>query len=289
MNNEANYEEYMESLNRVFPYIEQHLNQKLSLEEISEVAGFSRFHFHRIFNAFIGETLGDHIRRIRLDKIAYRLLHTRESVTRIALDWGYETPAALTRAFRKQFGKTPTAFRKERSPIVLNGAAPIFRKHEEVMEMNPEVKTINDQTVIFVRKSGNYAKAAEISWKKVMEFAGKSNLINGDSKYIGISYDDPDVTEEENLRYDACITINKEVFPEGEVGVQVIKGGLFAVFLHEGSYNNLKQTYRNIFGNWLPKSGMKPRDVPCLEVYHSCAEQVKEEDMRTEIYIPVER
>lgn len=279
----------MESLNRVFIHIEEHLDEKLTLDAISEVAGFSRFHFHRIFNAFVGETLGDHIRRIRLEKVAYRLLHTREPVTRIALDRGYETPAALTRAFRKQFGKTPTAFRKEKSPIVLNGSSQLFRKPEEAKEMKPEIKTINDQAVIFVRKTGNYGVAAENAWNKVMEFAGKKNIINAGTKFIGISYDDPDVTEEKKLRYDACITIENEVFPEGEAGVQVIKGGLFAVFLHEGSYNNLKQTYRNIFGNWLPSSGMKPRDVPCFEVYHNCAQQVKEEELKTEIYIPVER
>ena len=281
--------EYRESLNRVFIFIQKNLENKLTLEQMSEVAGFSQYHFHRIFSALVGEAPGEYINRIRLERVAGKLQSTTDSITRIALDAGYDTPAALTRAFRKRFDMTPSKFRNERSPFKINGSFPQLKfSLEEAQKMKPEIKTIPDQTVVFVRRTGKYSEAAKDSWGIIMKYAGRNNLLNEKSIFIGISHDDPDITETDKLRYDACVTIENEVFPQGEVGVQVVKGGKYAVFMHKGPYENLHDTYRAICGSWLPASGMKPRDLPCFEVYHNCEGEVPPEELKTEIYLPLE-
>jgi len=73
------------------------------------VACFSPFHFHRIFAAYVQETVSAHVRRLRIERAAWRLCHTQESVTDVALDAGYETPGAFTKAFTQVLGENPPA------------------------------------------------------------------------------------------------------------------------------------------------------------------------------------
>jgi AraC family transcriptional regulator len=85
-------------------------------------------------------------------------------------------------------------------------------------------------------------------------------ITNKDTKAIGIST--TDITPEEN-RYDACITFTGSVKPEGEVGVQTISGGRYAVFLQR-AVQKLRQSLRFIMSEWYPRSGEKLRDLPAL-------------------------
>lgn len=102
-------EEYLRSAYRVVFYIEQNYASELTLEELSSVAGFSKYHFHRIFKSVIGESLGDFIRRTRLAKTSMKF-KTDETITKIAMESGYETSASFAKAFKKHFGITPREF-----------------------------------------------------------------------------------------------------------------------------------------------------------------------------------
>lgn len=84
---------------------------------------------------------------------------------------------------------------------------------------------------------------------------------------IGISYDNPEITESEKCRYDACVSIKKEVAPEGEIGVQEIPGGKYEIFRYQGPYSNLGHVYNYIYRNWLPASNYKLRDAPSFDKY----------------------
>ena len=154
--------------------------------------------------------------------------------------------------------------------------------------MKPEIRTLLEQRVLFVRKTGRYDKAASEAWATLMGFAYSRRLINKDTKGIGISHDDPEITPEENIRYDACISIHGHVKPEGEVGVQTISSGRYAVFLHKGPYQNFVETYRYIFSSWLPENDEKLRDMPCFELYlNRDPSRTKPANLRTEIFVPI--
>ena len=104
---------YVASINRVVDHIDAHLAEALDLETVARVAHFSPWHFHRLFQAFTGETLADRVRRRRLETAAARLLATPpQSALRIALDVGFGSAEVFTRAFRAHFGVTPTAWRQ---------------------------------------------------------------------------------------------------------------------------------------------------------------------------------
>ncbi len=108
--------------------------------------------------------------------------------------------------------------------------------------MKPEIRTREETTVVYARRIGDYNQSAQEAWGAVCAFAGPRGLIGPQSEFIGLSHDDPSITPAEKLRYDACITVDREVKPEGDIGVQTIGGGTFAVFVHEGPYSDLSRT-----------------------------------------------
>jgi len=278
-----------ERINRVIFHIEAHLGEPLSLEALAKVASFSPYHFHRIFAAFTGEPLAAFIRRLRLERAAQHLLHLDAPVTEIALDAGYETPSAFTRAFAGHFGVTPTEYRQRHEPMSLLGARLLALTNlVEDVAMTPEIRTVDPVPVLFVRRTGPYYQAAGEAFGVLCRFAGSRGLLGPAARMIGISHDDPHVTEESKFRYDACVTLDREVTPEGEVGLKRLAGGKYAVFLHAGAYEGLQRTYDQIFKAWLPASGEKLREEPCFEVYLNSPDQVRPDALRTEIWLPIQ-
>jgi AraC family transcriptional regulator len=282
--------DHKERLNRVLVYIQENIDQPLSLETLANIACLSPFHFHRIFTAYVGERLSEHIRRIRLERAALKLCNTDEPITSIALSAGFETPAAFSKAFGQHFKKSPSDFRSLKNKKVSSTTSLINsdKQGKEVKTMHPQIRNFQEQKVLFVRKTGRYDQAASEAWSALMKFAYSRKLMKKDTGIIGISYDSPDITPEEKIRYDACITIDKDIEPEGEVGIQSISGGRYAVFLHKGPYDKFGETYNSIFSRWLPSSGEKLRDVPCFEIYlNRDPRRTKPENLKTEICVPI--
>ncbi len=95
-------------------YIERHLDEPLTLEQLSEVANFSRYHFHRQFANYCGIPVGRYIQLMRLKRASYRLaFNPLEKIIDIALDAGFQNPESFSRAFKQSFGLTPSQFRKQ--------------------------------------------------------------------------------------------------------------------------------------------------------------------------------
>lgn len=102
----------LQRLDRVFAYIDQHLADDLSLDRLAALAAFSRFHFHRVFRAWTGETVHDFVRRRRLESAGALLSgEPQASIATVAHRVGFDSPASFTRAFRAHYGMTPTAWR----------------------------------------------------------------------------------------------------------------------------------------------------------------------------------
>lgn len=277
---------YQERLNRVLIHIHQNLDEPLTIDRLAEVACLSPFHFHRIFSAHVGETVTGHVRRLRLERAATRIAFTGDSITDTALAVGYETPAAFARAFRERFGMSPSEFRGQQRTAI-----PPFPGNSAVREnivMKPEMREFTETKVLFVRKTGAYDEAASPAWEALMGFAFKNRLMSDETQMIGIGHDDPAITAEEKIRYDACVTFSGDEKPEGEMGIQTIAGGRYAVFLHKGAHAGLKETYRNIFAGWLASSGCNLGERPVFEKYlNRDPGRTKPENLRTEIWVPV--
>ena len=100
-----NRKEYVARINKVIDYIEDNLAKDLSLKEISEVACFTPYHFHRIFRSMVGETLNQFITRLKMEKAAILLLTDKDrAISQLMYDCGFEDCSSFARAFKKTNG-----------------------------------------------------------------------------------------------------------------------------------------------------------------------------------------
>lgn len=277
---------YQQRINEVIAYIQMRLATPPTLNELASIAAFSPYHFHRIFKAHMGESLAAYVRRLRLEQAAAQLRYSQQGILEIALDVGYETQSTFGKAFKKWFGVTPAAYRNGAERVLAVSPRPTLK---ELKQMTPTIKQLPPQTILFVQKKGSYQQAASEAWGVLMPYAYSRKLMKKETQTIGISHDNPDISSGDRLRYDACIVVPDSVEPEDNIGKKVLAGGRYAVFLHKGTYENFSQTYDAIFKSWLPNSSYQLRDAPAWERYlNRDPRRTKPENLRTEIYIPLE-
>jgi AraC family transcriptional regulator len=296
---DVTFQDYRERMLRVLLHIQQNLDDPLDLKDLAMVAAFSPWHFHRIFRGMVGESVKEHVRRLRLERAASRLKHSVDPVIAIALDSGYETHESFTRAFRKMFGESPSGFRADRlAPEVKRTSSGVHYDPEGDLEsftplgdgatvMKVELQKVKPVRVAFLRHVGPYDQCGQ-TWEWLLEWAGTRGMVGTGTRMIGVCHDDPEVTPAGMIRYDACITVDSHFKAEGELGVEEVGGGEYAVTTHFGPYERLGDTYAALAGRWIPRSGRMLRQGPCFEEYLNAPESTDPEDLLTDIYMPLE-
>ncbi len=290
-------QDYKQRMLRVLVHIQRHLDGSLSLDDLAAVACFSPYHFHRIFTGMMGESVKEHVRRLRLERAASKLKIGSAPITRIALKAGYASHEAFTRSFSTAFGVSPSRFRADRRPAP--GRAPSgvhYRPQETVTHfrtthlggsMNVQIKRLRPIRVAFVRHEGPYSQVGS-AWDRLLPVLGKDGWLAGDCMFIGICHDDPEITPADKIRYDACVTVGDDFTPGGEIGVQMIEGGEYAMTTHVGPYDGLGRTYAALLGEWLPRSGREMRHSHCFEVYLNDPHGTEPSDLLVDVYAPLE-
>jgi AraC family transcriptional regulator len=274
-------ESYQERINRVLVHIQQHLDEPLPLENLAGVANFSPCHFHRIFSGMVGESVKEHLRRLRLERAAGRLRDGGDPVTDIAFDAGYQTHESFTRAFRAMFGESPSSFRENRRELRARSQPP---RNRAPLEVRTERWGLT--RLVFFRHVGPYGEVGQ-AWQKLYAWAGRSGLLGPAAETLGIVHDDPEITPPERLRYDAALVVNERVRPAGEAGILELPPSEYAVAVHTGPYETLNDTYSRLCGEWLPASGREARSAPGLEIYRNSPCNTPPDRLVTEIYIPL--
>lgn len=105
-------QDYSECIEDVMRYIRDHISEPLDREMLAGVAGFSVPHFHRVFTAHVGESAASYIHRLRMERAGRKLRMGAVNITEVALAAGYDTHAAFSKAFKQQFGLSPSEFRQ---------------------------------------------------------------------------------------------------------------------------------------------------------------------------------
>ncbi len=278
-------EDYVKRILKVLIYIEDHIDEEISMQELSKIACHSLFHFHRIFHAIVGETAHQYVRRLRLERAAGKLLYTKEPVTEIALEANYGTPSAFTRAFKECMGESPRNYR-----ALYKEVNTMKKKINELPMIQPDqIEKIVDLHLLFIRKVGNYHTSSQEAWDAMRAFIQENQLDKSKIRYFSISHDNPQVTSEEKLRFDACIQTSQEVREKGEVGRQLLKGGKYAIFIHHGPHASLHEIFDRIFLRWFPSSKENLDDARSIfcEHFHLEYVDVDESKLVTKIYIPL--
>jgi len=294
---ESTLRDYQRRMLRVLRFIQENLDRELGLGELAGVAFFSPYHFHRVFHGMVGETLGAHIRRIRLERAAWGLRESGRSVIDIAFEAGYESHEAFTRAFGALFGESPSAFRAGHGrPLAVAPSGVHFGAllpddfHPYLTggtTMDAKIRELEATRVAFVRHTGPYAEC-ERAWGVLCANLGPKGLLGPKTKFIGLSYDDPDVTPADKIRYDACATVGDDFEADGDVGTKTILAGEYAVTVHRGPYVELSKTYAALCGQWIPRAGRAIRSEPSMEIYLDDPKQTAPAELRTEVWVPLE-
>lgn len=319
---EMQQREYRARIHRVMDYIEDHLDEELTLERLAEVACFSRYHFHRIFASCVGETLQRFISRLRAERAAQRLaMNPDEPVTNIAYDCGFSSPAVFARAFRARYGCSPGEWRRNpragnsnlckaerkqgqtegnpgKAPQAETGYLESTKTQDRrlVMQVNTvaaesvEVKNLDGKTLAYVRHTGPYqgnVKLFEGLYERLMRWAGPRDLVGPDAEFINIYHDDPNLTDDDKLRVSVCLTVPEDTEVSGEVGKMPLAGGKYAVAHFRLQGHQFEGAWNWVFAEWLPDSGYQPDDRPCFEQCLGSMEEAERGEFRVNICIPV--
>ena len=273
--------EYQRRILRVQQLIESRLDDKLEPSELARTAHLSLHHFHRIFRAETGESVMQQVRRLRLERAARKLRTGGERLIDLALEAGYESHEAFTRAFVERFGMPPSHYRDDSwEPLA---AWTLQRETRPIPDVR--VESLRAVRVAFMRHRGSYARVGE-TWQKLTSWASVRGLIGKQPVLYGICPDDPDVTAEALLRFDACVFVD-ENFTENELAIATIPGGSYAVATHEGSYDRLHETYFDLIGRWFPASGYELAVDPVVEHYLNDPAQLSASELRTEVRVRI--
>ncbi|HXY33589.1 MAG TPA: AraC family transcriptional regulator [Planctomycetaceae bacterium] len=270
---------YLERVNLAIDHIVTHLHEPLRLRQIAGVARLSPFHFHRVFQALVGSTPADFVKRLRLEKAVGIMAGARSpSLTSIAHACGFSSSSDFSRCFKQHFQVTPREFdveawrraRGDRLEATVQQQSD--RPHLERLPQrhNPDrfrvrICGLAVRSVAYIRVARPYQgdsvlKAAQrlVAWSERLGFA--------DGQWLGYQWDNPEITSLEDCRY--YVAVEAEHFaPKGEVGRFRFPPMTVAEVEIRGDLELELRALQWLYGTWLPRSGYVPDDHPCFEAW----------------------
>ena len=308
MNSRESLAEYTMRMHRVLEFIDEHLDQTMSVTDLAEVAHFSSFHFHRLFKAWKGETIGEYLRRRRLEVAAMRMAAQPQlSILEAALSVGFNSPEAFSRAFKIRFGQSPTVWRVEQleKRAADSNMSQILRKPDQggtpeifytesietktLMENQMNVKLVErkEVRVAYLRYTGPYGEGISRFWQQEVYPWMVTNDMLGKPRY-GVSHDDPGITAAEQCRYDACVEVQDDVVITAPALITTIPGGRYAMLAFKDKVEEIGDSWAALLRDWLPTSGLQLDARPSFEYYPIDASYDPETGVfECEIHIPV--
>jgi AraC family transcriptional regulator len=232
-------------------------DDEMSLDLLARRSGVSPFYFHRLFSTVVGEPPAGYVRRLRLERAALRLKYTRRPVTQIALDAGYETHEAFTRAFKAMFGKAPRQWRAAETCAGARSADPI-----RILHLQP-------RRIACKRVVGPY-DGIGAAFLEMLDWAQRRG-IDAQGSLVAVYFDHQSITPPDRARCEAGLFLGQHPSPFDLAGdgieVRELAGGDHAVMHCEGSTVERRRRYDYLYGQWLPERGLVPVDSPPIEEY----------------------
>lgn len=287
------------TIRRSIDYIEDHLGEELTLRELASASYYSEYHYHRVFQHFIGESVMSYIRKRRLSKAAELLVNTQRKVLDIALECGFRTPETFSRAFRKMYGIMPRECRSLSSPPFLVPKAMIMNqptsKGRSELYMQPQIVELPKMHVIGFSittstEGGRNRKEIPEFWQQYMnngwaeQIPGKVNP----NVELGVC---TAMEKDGSFRYIIGSVVEEaQTVPEGLTGY-TIPSTTYAVFttppvdVVEKFSPSIHKTWDVIFSEWFPASGYEHAEAPEIEWYDERCHTNTGKQM--DIYIPV--
>ncbi|MGH6709702.1 MAG: AraC family transcriptional regulator [Bradyrhizobium sp.] len=245
--------------------IERNLGNELSLSDIADGCGVSKFHMARAFEARVGMPVMQYVRARRLSNAAERLAEGAADILSLALDTGYASHEAFSRAFKAQFDLTPEVVRKHGTSRELNmmkpASVPNTASAKEAIE--PRIEKLGALTVVGLSCRQNLANAQAIpgQWQ---QFMTRYEEIDNKAEPIPVSVT-TDMDGEGNFSYLTGVLVSSAGSPPKGLVTQRVPAQTYAVFTHSTHVSEIPKTYAAIWDQWVPQSGKVVSDGPWLE------------------------
>ena len=275
---------YQQKSNQVFRYINENLHTPIRLNNVAKQVNVSKRQLIRIMYSHLEEPLYTYITRLRMERAIMYMQTEAMSLTKLAMMVGYDSPHSFSKAFKKQFKSSPKEYIKELQD----------RLREYTKVCSTEIHKIEFEEVflhanlnlVYIRIIGKYGddEVYEKGWDKLVLFLKNNELIDESTRFIGISFDDPNITETKHCRFYACASVpNDRIINDHEFATIAIPAGKYAVYTLRGSYSQLQDLYNTIILNL----ENKVRHGIAFEEYINNPQNTSENDLITKVYIPI--
>jgi AraC family transcriptional regulator len=256
----------MNPANKAVWYVETHLSETVGLDEIAMACGVSRFHLTRAFGAATGYSVVRYLRVRRLSEAARALASGAGDILAVALDAGYGSHEAFTRAFRDQFGVTPEAVRSQRRLDNLTLVEPIAMDGTLITDLDPP--RFEDAAALLLagisqRYTWETNAGIPAQWQRLVPHLGHIQGQVGDTTY-GVCCNSDDAG---NFDYVCGVEVGDFSDMPAEFARIRIAPQHYAVFTHRGHVSTMRRTVYTIWNKWLPESGRAVADAPGFERY----------------------
>ncbi len=271
------HDTYTAQINRVTTYISTHFMDVLRLDDLARIAGFSPYHFHRIFKNSAGESLNDFVVRRRLERaVALMKANRSASLTNIAVESGFSELSDFSRVFKQRYGITPSKWDRS-TPLQLSkirqapSKLPLYTANEldqmeDISEFNVRLRELPEQTLAYIRVTNAYANPEQIM-RAFTDMTSWACTHAPGGTLIGMSEDDPDVTPPEQCRYDVCMTVPASTKPEAHISLRTLPACRIAAIHCVGDIARVDRAWQYLYRHWLPYSGYLPDNIPAMEIY----------------------
>ncbi len=292
--------EYLKRINFILDFIEKNLDTNLSLEQLSQKAYYSPYHFHRVFSTIVGESLNEYINRKRVERIASILLSGLGTpIKELAYTYGFNSESSFSRTFKKFYGMTPTSFKLEgKNTLSKIGIDPFSAEKyicsidnlKKWIEMNAQitVKELREIKLAAIMHIGEFEKIGDM-YQRLMEWGHKKGVLTTSNfKAITIYHDNPNITQFSKVRYSAGVTIDQDINAEGEIRPFTIQKDIYAVGKFEINVEEIPRAWKSMC-MWVIEKGYEFRDGDYFEMYHNDHRTHPEQKFLLDICIPLEK
>lgn len=290
--------DYLKALENAILYIENHLDQEIRVEDAAGAAGYSYYHFTRLFQALLGESMGSYIRSRRLTKAAKELLYTDKRIVEIALDCGFQTPESFSRAFKALYQVNPVTYRKNRLDLFI-GSKPRLdgRKLTHITQnltIHPAIVTLPDIKAAGLR---SYTTLGDNQipdlWSRFLKVVHQIPHPSPNARCFGICEACPEgntlYAMDDTVLFSEVAALEVDSFADlpSPFVPKVLKGGRYAVFTHTGSMALLRESFTYIWGTWFLNTDEELDEREDFELYDSRYLGYDEPDSQIDLYIPI--
>ena len=258
-------------INKAINYIFENIDEDITVDDVARHCSYSKYHLMRMFKEDTDEALYQFIKRVRLERSAWRLkVEKDKSITEIGADYGYSSSNFAT-AFKKHLNLSPAGFRKiseqmvEQSPFSHGISLDELEESEKLIT----VEQLNSFMVVYERKKGNYHNLPEEWCKFIKKY---EHLSSENTLYIECTIDDPSITDEDRCMYELCQTISPDhpaLKEDISIFTHTFDGGKYAVYHFKGFPQFLFLVYQEVFCRWLSNTGNQLDERPILDIYRN--------------------